>query len=110
MPATYYVTETRTGDRDLMAVQQELVLMGRDLSQEPLLGGVHLRGAQNAGVALSNGTTLVTHGLGRAPVGWFVTRQRGSARIYDTQDGNPNPTLSLRLVSDAAVLVDLYVF
>lgn len=110
MPTGYHITETHTPDRDLMAVQSELAALGRGLSVEALLGGVHLRGAQNAGVPLSLGTTLVAHGLGRAPLGWFVTRQRAAARIHDTQDGNPNPSTSLRLVSDAAVMVDLYVF
>lgn len=61
-------------------------------------------------VLLSNGTTVVNHKLGQALQGWSIVRQRGLASIYDQQDSNQTPALTLVLVSNAAVSVDLEVF
>lgn len=61
-------------------------------------------------VSLIAGTTVVNHLLGRALQGWKLTRQRAAASIYDQQDTNPTPQLTLVLVSSAPVVVDLEVF
>jgi len=61
-------------------------------------------------VKLINGTTNINHLLGRPLIGWILTRVRASATIYDTQDANTTPSLTLQLVSNAAVTVDLVVF
>ena len=61
-------------------------------------------------VSLINGTTTINHLLGSKLQGWFLTRVRGAAIIYDQQDTNPNPQLTLVLVSNAAVIVDIGVF
>lgn len=61
-------------------------------------------------VNLINGTTVVNHLLGRVLQGWFIVRQRASASIYDNQDTNSMPDLTLVLVSSAAVSVDLFLF
>lgn len=55
-------------------------------------------------------TNVIDHKLGRAPLGWFVTRQKSNAVIWDTQDDNRTPTLSLYLNSSADVSVDIWVF
>lgn len=61
-------------------------------------------------VSLINGITKVNHLLGRKLQGWKIVRQRASASIYDTQDSNSTPELTLSLVSNAAVVVDIEVF
>lgn len=61
-------------------------------------------------VSLANGTTTINHLLGRKLQGWKVIRQRASASIYDSQDANQYPELTLVLVSSAVVVVDLEVF
>ncbi len=61
-------------------------------------------------VHLVNGTTLVDHRLGKNLTGWMIVRIRAAATIYDTQDTNPHQDRTLRLVSNAAVVVDLLVF
>lgn len=61
-------------------------------------------------VALINGTTYVNHLLQRKLQGWKIIRQRASASIYDDQDNNAQPDLTLKLISSAAVTVDLEVF
>lgn len=61
-------------------------------------------------ISLIAGTTVVNHLLGRALQGWKLTRQRAAASIYDQQDTNPTPQLTLVLVSSDPVVVDLEVF
>jgi hypothetical protein len=62
------------------------------------------------GVVLAAGTNLVDHRLGKKLIGWQIVRIRAAATIYDTQDTNPHPDRTLRLVSSAPVTVDLLVF
>jgi hypothetical protein len=70
----------------------------------PLIDGIHLKG-----VVLSNGTTNVDHLLGRAPLGWIITRQNAAAQIYEPSNAS-NKTKLLQLTSDAVVTIDLWVF
>jgi len=62
------------------------------------------------GVSLKVGSNAVNHLLGRKLTGWAIIRQRGPAAIYDAQDLNVNPELTLSLVSSAAVSVDIEVW
>ena len=61
-------------------------------------------------VSLASGTNTINHRLGRKLVGWQISRIRASATVYDTQDSNPIPDLTLQLVASAAVVVDLLVW
>lgn len=61
-------------------------------------------------VSLASGSNSINHLLQRKPIGWFITRQRSAATVYDTQDSNQRPELTLNLTASAAVTVDLYVF
>jgi len=59
---------------------------------------------------VTGSTNYVAHGLGRPLQGWSIVRQRGSASVYDAQDSNPNPSLTLALVTSGNVVVDIEVF
>lgn len=61
-------------------------------------------------VELAIGANVINHRLGKPLTGWSIIRKRASADIYDTQDTNQMPQLTLTLVSDAIVTVDLEVF
>lgn len=61
-------------------------------------------------VLLSAGVNTINHKLGRKLQGWRIVRKRAAAEIYDDQDTNQLATLTLVLVSDARVVVDLEVF
>lgn len=61
-------------------------------------------------VKLTTGSNTINHKLGKNLTGWSVIRQRSAASIYDNQDSNQMPNLTLVLVSDADVSVDLEVF
>jgi hypothetical protein len=76
----------------------------------PLIGNPLNNGVLLKSVSLINGTTQVNHKLGRKLVGYIVTRQRAAASIHDSQDTNSMPALTLSLVSNADVTVDLWVF
>lgn len=70
----------------------------------------------NQGILLKNvsltaaGPNMVNHLLGRKLIGWKIVRQRAAASVYDTQDANPSPELTLSLVTSANVSVDLEVY
>lgn len=95
----------KSDDQDLMLMQTKWAQELNPVLNSPLLAGRLIRN-----VALINGSTQVDHKLGRKLQGWMVIRKRGAAEIYDSQDSNSMPQLTLSLVSNADVSVDLYVF
>jgi len=76
----------------------------------PILRSKILDGVLLKNVSLNNGTTLVSHKLGRKIEGWIVVRQRSDARVWDDQDNNVNVSTTLKLQTSAAVEVDLWIF
>lgn len=91
---------------------QPLSLMQSQWATElnPLLKNPALQSVILKNVDLINGTTIINHKLGRKLQGWKTVRVRAAATIYDTQDTNNTTEITLRLVSNAAVTVDLEVF
>ncbi len=77
---------------------------------DPMLGNPSLQSTILSNVSLINGTTAVNHRLGRKLQGWRIVRIKAAATIYDNQDSNPHQDLTLILISNAAVVVDLEVF
>lgn len=61
-------------------------------------------------ISLATGANVINHTLGRKLQGWIIVRQRASAAVYDTQDSNQTPNLTLQLTASAPVVVDLAVF
>lgn len=61
-------------------------------------------------IPLGIGTNVINHKLGRTLQAWTVIRKRAAANIHDQQDANQMPQLTLILVSDAVVTVDLEVY
>ncbi len=61
-------------------------------------------------ISLVAGTNVINHLLGRKLQGWIIVRKRANAAVYDTQDSNQSPQLTLTLVSDNPVVVDLEVY
>lgn len=94
-----------TDNTDLNKVQDNLIRTLNPVFNTPILNGSIL---QN--VALVAGSNIVNHKLGRDLLGWKIVRQRAAANIYDNQDNNLTPSKNLLLISDAPVIVDIYVF
>ena len=65
---------------------------------------------QLTNISLIVGTNQIPHTLGKTLTGWYITRLRSYANIYDTQDNNSNKKTYLQLVSDAETVVDILVF
>lgn len=94
-----------TPDRLVNQLQQNIAKALKNILGLPQAQGLIL-----TKISLGVGLTSVPHTLGRTLIGWQITRQRGPASIYDTQDNNSAPGASLFLNSSAAVVVDLFVF
>jgi hypothetical protein len=76
----------------------------------PVIGNPLNNGSILKNVALKEGSNTINTLLGQPLQGWSIVRQRGPAEIYDDQDSNQSPNLTLVLVSNANVSVDLMVF
>lgn len=94
-----------TDDKNMLLLQTNWATLLNPLLKSPMLLGQVLKSEQ-----LATGVNIINHKLGRKLQGWSIVRQRGSASIYDQQDTNSSPQLTLALVSSAAVSVDIYVF
>lgn len=71
----------------------------------PLINGLLLEN-----VALEIGANVVNHRLGRKLTGWIIVRQNAAANIYDMQEFNQMPQLTLNLTTDADTTVSMWVF
>lgn len=76
----------------------------------PLLSNPMLAGRLLRNVALVSGDNTINHKLGRKLQGWLIVRKRAAADIYDKQDNNTMPDLTLVLNASTAVVVDIYCF
>lgn len=94
-----------TSNGDLGRAQQQLRLTLDPITAVPLLDGVLVED-----VALTTSTKSVKHGLGRAPTGWLLVRKTANANVWDAQDSNAHPELTLDLVASGSVTVSLWVF
>lgn len=95
----------QSSNQDLMTVQQNLTRTLNPIFNTNTLGGNILQS-----ISLNTGTNTINHKLGRNLSGWQIVRQRAAASIFDTQDTNQTPNLTLTLTSSAPVVCDLYVF
>lgn len=95
-----------TEDQDMALLQTKWASQLNPLLSNPISNGILLKS-----VILATGANVVNHKLGRKPQGWIITRYNGgTANLYDTQDNNQTPALTLNLTSSSAVSVDIYVF
>lgn len=78
---------------------------------DPVLAQPMSQGSILKSVKLASGANVINHLLGRTLQGWVPVRFHGSwAQIFDTQDVNKMPQLTLQLTTSAAVTIDLFVF
>lgn len=76
---------------------------------DPVISNLLVNGQLLKDIALSNGTTVINHKLGRQPQGWILSAPKGAAIVYQASQ-QPNPTLTLTVISNAAVMTDMWVF
>lgn len=73
---------------------------------DPLLKNSIVNGNQVNGVSI-NGQKAIPHGLGRAPVGWFLTDINGASTVYRSAAFDAN---NLTLTSSANVTISIWVY
>lgn len=95
----------QTPDVTLQRLQENVSKAVDPIVRNPVTNGNVL-----TGVIIGTGGTSVSHKLGRPLLGWMVVRQRAQADVWDEQDDNDRPELTLDLKASATVTVDLYVF
>ena len=61
-------------------------------------------------VSLVAGVNHINHKLQRNLQGWLIVRKRSTADVWDSQDSNSQPQLTLTLNASASVIVDLMVY
>lgn len=71
----------------------------------PIINGLLLED-----ISLETGANVINHKLGRKLIGWIIVRQNADASIYDMQEFNQMPQLTLNLTSSADCNVSLWVF
>lgn len=91
---------------------KDMTLMQNSWSSQlnPLLSNASLQSNILKKVTLNVGSNNINHLLGRTLQGYRVIRQRTQSQIWDSQDTNQSPQLTLILNATAAVVVDLEVF
>jgi len=96
---------TRIQDLSLMQTKWSGIL-------NPFLSNISLQSIILPNVRLLSAVNpnVVSHKLEAKLTGWRIIRKRGQASIYDTQDSNQTPDLTLNLVTDTDVTIDLEVF
>lgn len=99
------IAKVQTVDRTVNQLQSNIISAVNPILANPIVSGTIL-----TSVSLVVGSNTISHNLNRNLQGWIIIRQRALSQIYDTQDSNPNPSITLILVASSAVVVDLYVF
>jgi hypothetical protein len=81
-------------------------------SINPMVSKIQNDSTQLISVSLLAGqNNIINHTLNRILNGWSIVRMRSvAAKIYDTQDNNPSPNLTLWLTPDVNVTVDILVY
>lgn len=75
-----------------------------------IIGSEIIDGVLLQEVDLTAGQNEISHRLGRKLRGWVVVRQRANVGIWDEQDSNSKPHLTLVLQASGPVTVDLWIF
>ncbi len=99
------LTKFQTQIKELMLLQTDWIsklnpILAKPTSASSILNNINL----------VTGTNTINHLLGRPLQGWQIVRRNGPATIYDAQDSNPLPNLTLVLIASAPVTVSIEVF
>ena len=95
-----------SANKDLTQLQTLWAAQINPVLNQPESSGLILKN-----VSLILGDNVINHLLGKKLTGWQVIRMHNQyAQIYDKQDSNNMPQLTLVLNASGTVLVDLKVF
>jgi hypothetical protein len=96
----------------MLPQQLELPQMQTTWAQalNPVIANPIVKGLILEQVQLVTGTNVINHKLGRKLQGWYTTRVRSAVSLYDQQDTNQTPELTLIIVASAPATINLAVF
>lgn len=94
-----------TEDQSLSLMQTKWAAAINPVLVNPMTNGLILQS-----VPLVPGDNVISHKLGRNLQGWMPVRLRAATTLFDKQDANTMPNLTLVLNSTNTSTVDLYVF
>lgn len=78
---------------------------------DPVIANPIVNGLILKSIPLKAGSNVINHKLGRKLQGWYTVRIRNNAvTLYDTQDSNQTPNLTLNLNASVDCVIDLAVF
>lgn len=86
---------------DLLQFQASVKDFHQQLTLCPFLTGAYAKGQ-----AIGTSATIVNHGLGQAPQGYFVLTRGANATVWQTAA----TTTTITLQASAPVTVDLWIF
>lgn len=95
----------KSEDKDLMLLQTKWSSQLNKVIDSAMSQGQILKD-----VSLVSGANIINHKLGRKLIGWYLTRVRANVTVFDTQDTNQMPDLTLTLTASGNVTVDIFVF
>lgn len=99
------VPQVQSDDRNQNQLQSNIITRLNQVLINPLIGGNLL-----SSIVLAIGDNTINHGLGRALVGWIITRGTAASTFFDKQATNTRANLTLVLNSSAVTTVSIYVF
>lgn len=99
------IARVQTENREVNQLQSNIISSLQSVIQNQLVNGRVIKDQK-----LTVGSNTINHGLNQTLQGWIIVRKRASSDIYDEQDSNKTPALTLILHASADVTVDIYVF
>lgn len=98
-------------DSTLQRVQDNVAQVFDGLATSFLLNAVLNNGNLSQGITFVSGVdNYVSHGLGRVPLGYFVTTKNTPVDIYTSSTVNPDPSKVIVLKSNANAIVNIVFF
>lgn len=92
--------------RDLNLIQNNIDSAIGDLASNQFISGIIIKEVE----LIAGQDNIINHKLGKKPIGWLLVRKRGLGDVYDLQDTNSTPNLTLILRTSVNVTVDIRVF
>ena len=89
----------------LTQLQNNVAGFTSQLVNNPILSGKLL-----TDIEVINGVTSISHGLGRAPQGYFVVRSTAQVSVWDVAANQTTPKATLELSASATATISIYIF
>ena len=101
-----FVKQIDPQNQNITQTQSNINTAIQQIANSAIINGVVVKGAD-----LGTGDTIVSHKLGREPIGWIVIRKNEAGEVYESTTANPNRDKFLILKGSAATTnTDFWIF